>query len=264
MINSHWAQRSQHWGRSTPPLRYDAVALQTLKELIGDQTNKIIILGVTRELAESFPNVLAIDNEPNMLKNVWIGDTATKSAMLANWLTVELEPNTYSATIGDGSINQVAFPHDQKALLTKIYDWLTPGGVFACRMYTRPDVPITREQLISEGTSPTINWSAYRRMLSMYLAELEGQTIKTRNITGLFNELFPDRSQLPWTPEQLEMVDTYATSNLKSCLPTRQELRQIFPDGVDVRFVDTGDYEDRKSTRLNSSHTDISRMPSSA
>ena len=243
MTTSHWAQRSQHWGRSGPPLRYDAVALQTLKELVGNRTNKIVILGVTRELAEAFPNILAIDNEPNMIRNVWIGDSDTKSAMLANWLTVELEPNTYSATIGDGSINQVAFPHDQKTLLTRIYDWLEPGGVFACRMYTRPDVRISRADLIREGITPTVNWSAYRRMLSMYLADQHGQTIETRLITDLFNDLFPDRSTLPWTQEQLEMVDTYARSTMRSCLPTRRELEQIFPDGVDVRFVDTGDYD---------------------
>ena len=243
MINSHWALRSQHWNRSVPPLRYDSVALQTLKELIGDRTNKIVVLGVTRELVELFPNILAIDNEPTMLTNVWIGDTATKSAMLANWLEVNLESNTYSATIGDGSINQVAFPQDQKSLLTKIYDWLEPGGIFACRMYTRPEKPITREYLIEQGKHPTINWSAYRRLLCMHLAELEGQTILTRNLTGLFNELFPDRTGLPWTPEELEMVDTYAASKLKSCLPTRHELTQIFPDGVEVTFVDTGNYD---------------------
>ena len=243
MTNSHWAQRSQHWNRSVPPLRYDAVALATLKELVGDRTDRIVLLGVTRELAETFPNILAIDNEPNMIQNVWIGNTDTKTAMLADWLTVELAPNTYSATIGDGSINQVAFPHDQKALLTKIHDWLAPGGVFACRMYTRPNTPITREDLIREGIDPTVNWSAYRRMLSMHLAEIEGQTIQTSNITELFNSLFPSREILPWTREQLEMIDTYATSKLKSCLPTRRELEQIFPDGVSVSFVDTGNYD---------------------
>ena len=240
---SHWAQRSQHWGRSGPPLRYDAVALQTLKELVGDKTNKVVLLGVTRELAEAFPNILALDSEPNMISNVWIGNTETKEARLANWLTVELADNSISATIGDGSVNQVAFPHDQKALLTKILSWLEPGGVFACRMYTRPDTPVTREQLIEQGIRPTINWSAYRRMLSMHLAEIEGQTIRTSNITALFDSLFPDRSILPWTKEQLEMVDTYATSKLQSCLPTRKELEQIFPDGVEVTFVDTGDYD---------------------
>ena len=243
MTTSHWAQRSQHWNRSVPPLRYDAVALQTLKELIGDKTNKIVLLGVTTELAEAFPNILAVDSEPNMIANVWIGNTDTKEARLDSWLTIDLEDNSMSATIGDGSINQVAFPHDQKTLLTRILSWLEPGGVFACRMYTRPDTAVTREHLIEQGIRPTVNWSAYRRMLAMYLAELEGQTIHTRNITGLFNELFPDRSILPWTKEQLEMVDTYATSKLQSCLPTRKELEQIFPDGITATFVDTGDYD---------------------
>ena len=243
MTTSHWAQRSQHWNRSVPPLRYDSVALETLKELVGDQTDRIVLLGVTRELAELFPSIMAIDREPDMIKNVWIGNGPSRSAHLADWLTVELADDSYTATIGDGSINQVAFPYDQKTLLTKILKWLRPGGVFACRMYTRPDTAITREQLIEQGCRPTINWSAYRRMLSMYLAEQEGQTIKTSNITALFDSLFPDRSILPWSREQLEMIDTYATSQLKSCLPTRRELEQIFPDGIEVRFVDTGDYD---------------------
>ena len=77
----------------------------------------------------------------------------------------------------------------------------------------------------------------------MHLAEIEGQTIQTSNITELFNSLFPSREILPWTREQLEMIDTYATSRLKSCLPTRRELEQIFPDGVSVSFVDTGNYD---------------------
>ena len=243
MTTSHWAQRSQHWNRSVPPLRYDSVALATLKELVGDKTNRVVLLGVTRELAEAFPNILAIDSEPNMIANVWIGNTDNKQALLANWLTVELADNSVSATIGDGSVNQVAFPHDQKFLLTRILSWLEPGGVFACRMYTRPDTPITQEQLVEQGIRPTVNWSAYRRMLSMYLAEQEGQTIRTSNITGLFNELFPDRGILPWTREQLEMIDTYAASRLQSCLPTRQELEQIVPDGIVATFVDTGDYD---------------------
>ena len=36
------------------------------------------------------------------------------------------------------------------------------------------------------------------------------------------------------------------------------------PDGERAELIDGQIYIDRKSTRLNSSHTDISRMPSSA
>jgi hypothetical protein len=60
----------------------------------------------------------------------------------------------------------------------------------------------------------------------------------------LFNGLFPDRSILPWTKEQLEMVDTYATSKLYSCLPTRKELEQIIPAKArEARFIDVGNYD---------------------
>jgi hypothetical protein len=179
-----------------------------------------------------------------MISNVWLGDTTTKRVIHNDWLKVQFPHERFGGAVGDGSINQVAFPHDQLQLLDRILDWLEPGGVFACRMYTRPDTPITLDDLRREGLNPTINWSAYRRMLSMYLAEIEGQTIHTRNITAVFDELFPDRSILPWTANELEMIDTYATSKLQSCLPTRKELEQIIPSRArEVQFLDVGNYD---------------------
>jgi hypothetical protein len=202
------------------------------------------LLGVTRELTQAFENLVAVEREPGMISNVWLGDTDSKRVIHNDWLKVQFPHERFGGAVGDGSINQVAFPHDQLELLDRILDWLEPGGTFACRMYTRPDTPITLDDLRGEGLNPTINWSAYRRMLSMYLAEIEGQTIHTRNITAVFDELFPDRSILPWTPQELEMIDTYATSKLQSCLPTRKELEQIIPSRArDVQFIDVGNYD---------------------
>jgi hypothetical protein len=202
------------------------------------------LLGVTRELTQAFENVVAVEREPGMISNVWLGDTTTKRVIHNDWLKVQFPHERFGGAVGDGSINQVAFPHDQLQLLDRILDWLEPGGVFACRMYTRPDTPITLDDLRREGLTPTINWSAYRRMLSMYLAEIEGQTIHTRNITAVFDELFPDRSILPWTQQELEMIDTYATSKLQSCLPTRKELEQIIPSRArEVQLLDVGNYD---------------------
>ena len=244
MTTSHWAQRSQHWNRSQPPLRPDPAAVRLIQDLIGNTTSDILLLGVTRELTLAFENVLAVEREPNMIANVWLGDTDSKRVIHNDWLKVQFPLERFGGAVGDGSINQVAFPHDQLQLLDRILDWLEPGGTFACRMYTRPDTAITLDDLRREGLTPTINWSAYRRMLSMYLAEIEGQTIHTRNITGVFNELFPDRSILPWTQQELEMIDTYATSKLQSCLPTRKELEQIIPARArEVQFLDVGDYD---------------------
>ena len=244
MTTSHWAQRSQHWNRSQPPLRPDPAAVQLIQDLIGNTTSDILLLGVTRELTQAFENVVAVEREPGMISNVWLGDTDSKRVIHNDWLKVQFPHERFGGAVGDGSINQVAFPHDQLELLDRILDWLEPGGVFACRMYTRPDTPITLNDLRREGLNPTINWSAYRRMLSMYLAEIEGQTIHTRNITAVFDELFPDRSILPWTQQELEMIDTYATSKLQSCLPTRKELEQIIPSRArEVQFLDVGNYD---------------------
>jgi hypothetical protein len=244
MTTSHWAQRSQHWNRSQPPLRPDPAAVQLIQDLIGNTTSDILLLGVTRELTQAFENVVAVEREPGMISNVWLGDTDSKRVIHNDWLKVQFPHERFGGAVGDGSVNQVAFPHDQLQLLDRILDWLEPGGVFACRMYTRPDTPITLDDLRREGLNPSINWSAYRRMLSMYLAEIEGQTIHTRNITAVFDELFPDRSILPWTQKELEMIDTYATSKLQSCLPTRKELEQIIPARArDVQFIDVGNYD---------------------
>ena len=244
MTTSHWAQRSQHWNRSQPPLRPDPAAVQLIQDLIGNTTSDILLLGVTRELTQAFENVVAVEREPGMISNVWLGDTESKRVIHNDWLKVQFPHERFGGAVGDGSINQVAFPHDQLQLLDRILDWLEPGGVFACRMYTRPDTPITLDDLRREGLMPTINWSAYRRMLTMYLAEIEGQTIHTRNITAVFDELFPDRNILPWTQQELEMIDTYATSKLQSCLPTRKELEQIIPSRArEVQFLDVGNYD---------------------
>jgi hypothetical protein len=118
---------------------------------------------------------------------------------------------------------------------------LKPGGVFACRMFTRPDKPIELDQLYQESVDPTVNFSAYRRLLPMYLAELHGPVVPVNQISTLFNQLFPDRSQLPWTAEQLSKIDDYSNSDTTTWFPTRDEILTLFPKGA--RFIDVGTYD---------------------
>ena len=55
-----------------------------------------------------------------------------------------------------------------------------------------------------------------------------------------------------------------ADERLEQAIIDKRDMQFLYRDGTDYVFMDQGNYEDRKSTRLNSSHTDISRMPSSA
>jgi SAM-dependent methyltransferase len=198
-------------------------------------------MGVTPQIAEAYSHVTAVDREPAMIENVWPGNTETKRAINDNWLSVELAENYYDGIIGDGSINMLSYPEDVKFMLNKAMTLLRPGGVFACRMFTRPDENITLERLLAEAKTPTVNFSAYRRLIPMYLAVEHGLLVPVRLIVELFDQLFPDRSLLPWTAEQMSTLEPYRKSDATTWFPTRSEILALAPEGS--RYIESGTYD---------------------
>jgi SAM-dependent methyltransferase len=174
-----------------------------------------------------------------MIERVWPGNTATKTASFDNWLTVDLPLEHFDGIIGDGSVNMLAYPVEVRQLFKRTLSWLKPGGVFAARMFTRPDTPITREHILVEAAAPTMGFSAWRRLFNMLLAEQHGGIFPVTEIPKLFDELFPDPSVLPWT--NIDAINDYRTSTSTSWFPTRQEILDIAPAGS--RFVDVGTYD---------------------
>jgi SAM-dependent methyltransferase len=197
-------------------------------------------MGVTPQIANAYTHVTAVDREPAMIENVWPGNTETKRAINDNWLTVELPENYYDGIIGDGSINMLEIK-DVEFMLGKAKKLLKPGGVFACRMFTRPDMPITMERLLAEAKTPTVNFSAYRRLIPMYLVDQHGPVVPVRLIAELFDQMFPDRSQLLWTAEQMSTMDAYRTSDATTWFPTRQEILDLAPAGS--KYIESGTYD---------------------
>jgi SAM-dependent methyltransferase len=243
MSKTHWAERSQHWGKIGPPLQPNQEVIDAFQQLIAADSN-ILMLGVTPQIANAYNNVTAVDYSPEMIQNVWPGNTNTKHAHHDNWLTVDIADEQFDGVIGDGSINMVEYPHDIKFMFERAYRWLKPGGVFAMRFFTRPDTPVTREQLIAEGLNPTMGFSAYRRLLPIYIAEQQGPCIRSSLMLDLFNELFPDRSVLKWAPEHIVSIDSYKDTVSTGWYPTRAELLEfVHADAKNVHFVDAGTYE---------------------
>ena len=238
MTTTHWAARSLNWGRNGPPLQPNQEVIDCFTGLIPTTSN-ILLLGVTPQIANAYTHVTAVDREPAMIKNVWPGNTETKRAINDNWLSVDLPNNYFSGIIGDGSINMLA--HDAKAMLDRSYSLLRTHGVFACRMFTRPDRPVALERIKQEAKQPTMNFSAFRRLLPMYIAEQGNTIVPVRQITELFDQLFSDRSTLPWTAEELITIDDYRSSDATTWFPTRSELLEIAPTGS--KFIDAGTYD---------------------
>ncbi len=239
MTNTHWADRSRAWGRNGPPLQPNQEIINCFASLIPTTAN-IILMGVTPQIAEAYTHVTAVEREPAMIENVWPGNTETKRAILDNWLTVELPENHYDGIIGDGSINMLDLK-DVEFMLNKAKKLLRPGGVFACRMFTRPDTPITMERLHAEARNPTVNFSAYRRLIPMYIASQNGPVVPVKLIVNLFDQMFPDRTILKWTAEQMSTMEPYRISESTTWFPTRDEILDLAPKGS--RYIESGTYD---------------------
>ena len=244
MTNTHWAARSQHWGKIGPPLVPNQEVIDAFTASIPTD-KKILMLGVTPQIANAYTHVTAVDFSPPMIERVWPGNTETKQAIEADWLTVDLADNQFEGLLGDGSINMVGYPHDIKFLFERSYRWLKPGGTFAMRFFTRYTEPVTKEYLLAEGLNPTMGFSAYRRLLPMYVAEIDGKScIHQYRMLEVFDEMFPDRSILKWNPEHIKSMDSYKGTTTTSWFPSRQEiLNFVHPDAKDVHFIDAGTYE---------------------
>ena len=188
MSKTHWEDRSRQWGKIGPPLNPNQEIIDAFTQIIPTNS-KILLLGVTPQVANAYTHVTAVDFSPPMLERVWPGNTETKHAYEDNWLTVDLADGKFDGVLGDGSINMVGYPNDIRRLLERCIRWLKPGGRFAARFFTRPTENITREYLIAEAENPTVNFSAFRRLLPMYIAVTEGPAVRSYRMLEVFDEL---------------------------------------------------------------------------
>ena len=235
-ITTHWAARSLTYGQSGPPLNPNQEIIDGFTSLVPT-TGHILLLGVTAKIHAAYEHITAVDYSPAMIERVWPGNTATKQVTEGNWLEIDFPDNTFDGIVGDGSVNMLAYPAEVRELFVRSMRWLKPNGVFAARMWTRPDEPVTVEYIQSQVGK--MSFTAWRRLLNMYIAERDGSIFAAPKIAELFDELYPDPSVLPWA--DTSSIDAYRTSTATSWFPTRAEVLDLAPPGS--RFVDVGTYE---------------------
>ncbi|MFO1088524.1 MAG: hypothetical protein U1E46_02970 [Hyphomicrobiales bacterium] len=246
---NHWQNYHKRWSALGPPQRPNPEAVATLHRLVGRPRGPVLVLGVTPEVAGAFDVVTAVDKNRGMIDGVWPGDTETKRAIEADWLTVDLPAGGFTAVVGDGSLNSVPTLDDARVVLARAFMFLRPGGRFACRVYARPDDPFTEELLIDTLLRPaTIGFHAFKWMLAMNVAESEGASVPVARLLERFEELSPDREltsrRTGWPRTAIDTVDAYRDSPVRYCFPSRTEFLAMIPRGAaGVAFEPSGTYD---------------------
>lgn len=248
-MSNHWEKNPKHWSRIEPPLRPDETVTRTIQQKAGGADARVLLLGVTSELANAFDAVQAIDKSAAMITQVWPGDSPSKHARQGNWLELPVPAQLFDAAVGDGSFSNLDYPHEVREVLQRVVHSLRPGGKFVFRMFERPDVPQSREALLATASGPAhINFHAFKWQLFMHLAGNTQATVPVVQLLDFFNELFPDRAALAartgWPRELIDLVDVYRESEVRFTFMTRREFVAVLPPGIsDVRFEPCGDYD---------------------
>lgn len=220
-----------------------------LNSVSGGRT---LLLGVTPELHAAFDNVIAVDQDRDMITNVWPGDTDTKTAIQGEWLQMRWANGSFDNIVCDGGLSMLEDLDNMSYFQHLCMGWLRSGGSVLHRVFERPsgDDAITMERLQAEMSGPaTVNWHAFKWLMAFYVAEQQGDSqIRLVSILDLFNDICADRTALSertgWSIDSINTIDLYQGSDKVTCFGTRSEHLSTIPStAVDVNMWTVSGYD---------------------
>jgi SAM-dependent methyltransferase len=248
-MTSHWDSIRRHWQLLGSPLRPPPEAVATYERELGLQSLDAVLLGVTPELAGLGRTLLAVDESPTMIAEIWPGDTADRKAVVGNWFNLPVGDASAGSVIGDGCLSALPSSGARLALFAEIARVLKPGAKAALRAFAGPAVPddlrAVRALALSGGVA-TFHELKWRVAMNKAGGDPE-HAIPVRAIHDAFNGLFADRDELAsmtgWELPVIGTIDAYANSQaVYSFAPASilvEEASRVFDD---VRIAPTGTY----------------------
>jgi SAM-dependent methyltransferase len=241
---SHWEQFHRRWARIKPPLRPNAEIVAAFRAAIAGHAERVLLLGVTRELADLGANLVAVDHSAGMIENVWPGDTVRRRAQHGDWLDLRFPMGHFTAIIGDGSLSTLPFPAGHRALYAQAEHLLPPGGRLVIRTFATPEDGDTVDAVADRVWAGRIaNFHAFKWHLAMAIVSGSGEAnIAVTTIRDVFNNVFADRKALAtvtgWPLEDIDTIDVYDGSPDVYSFATLSQLRSAVPPAFARVYVE--------------------------
>jgi SAM-dependent methyltransferase len=250
MNGDHRREYHRAWPHLTPPWRPHPDVVEAVRHEIGDCGGPTLLLGVTPELADISPDLVALDRNYAMVAELWPGNTTTRRALVGDWRNGNFLGNTFIACVGDGSLCGLEWPGEHRRVLTEVSQVLRSGGKFVCRVYAPPPAHESASAVSDAALSGAIRgFHVFKMRLAMALAGRGPERrVCVSDILGEFDRLVPDRDELVrltgWNRDEIDTIDFYRSSAIVFNFPTREQLlsvaSEIFPT---ARLADAGRYE---------------------
>ena len=245
---SDWDQFCARRDRLQLPLRPDAAIAARLARLVEGKEARVLMLGLTPELAGIGDQLTVADWNPQMLERAWPEGRSRDDAVLADWREMRFAPGSFSAVIGDGSLSALSWPQDHKRLFARIAPCLETGGRLAVRCFVAPDDAELLDNIAARALAGgERSFHALKWRLAMALAAGNGGNVAVTEILAAFAQCFPDRAALccatGWSAGTIGEIDSYRDAATVFSFVTRSQLLAGLPDCfTGARFAISGDY----------------------
>ncbi len=157
---SLWDHRAPVWHEVAPPLRPSAAELAFLQQWLdrwfgelpaATDVVHVLVLGATAEyFSLRWPanvTLTAVDLSPAMLQ-LWPGPPSSR--VCRDWLTLTPEFGRFDLVLGDGSLCQLGWPVQQRALAGVLRNLLRPGGLLLTRAFVQADQHETLQHAVAD------------------------------------------------------------------------------------------------------------------
>jgi len=248
--DAHWAAVYQPAPRLGPPLFVDDTIAAAYQGAIAGHRARGLLLGATPQLADFAEDVTAVERNPSVIASRWPGDTPHRRALCADWRDMAFPPASFTACIGDGSLNSLPSLAAVTTILDRVAGFVAPGGRMAFRVYRTPDDCETVAEVFQAARARrVISFGALKWRLAMAIAhERRDPVMPVAAIRDRFEREVTDRQRFVeesgMSRQDIDTIDIYRGSTETYCFPAGGELLAALPASVRfLAFSASGRYE---------------------
>jgi hypothetical protein len=249
----HWKSHAIRWDLIGPPLRPSpdemAVVAAIVSELtlqVGNRGIDALILGVTPEFAGfAWPpksKLIALDRSESMIRHVWPGSMAASERVLeGDWLAPDASLGPFDLVLGDGVFSQLAYPVDYERLCQAMREVTRPGGLWALRLFARPDEPEDPERLLGDLRAGRLtNINEFKLRLGMALCDAgHADDVGVREMWQFWDEARRTDPSLRdcWSTELQGTIENYREGTARYSFPRLDPVLDLLRRTATIREV---------------------------
>lgn len=196
--DEYWWRFREIWDAIGPPLRPTADAVDAFRAAAPPEGKRLLILGVTPELADLGGRTIALDDSVVMVERVWPGNSDRRHALRGDWRSMPVRDGAVEVVFGDGSLNVVRFPSDAERIVAELDRVLAPGGRAVLRVYCTPEPAETLDEVARAAHAGEVDnvFELKWRVAMARVGAGSGPSIPVEEILEAFEAAFPDRRAL--------------------------------------------------------------------